>query len=226
MRLAVLAVFVFAATVGHCQEVDQEVEAMRKEYIQDLNDSIKRITEKMKVAQRERNAKLVAAAKDAIAERKRNISLAKKANAEELEKMVAERQARKDEAEQRKLTHPLVMKKMGIVLNRIGVPELVVQVRNDSGETIEAFTVSAECFNKFDEPIGLGGDNLFKGISQDTLRDGESELCEWTLTLRNSTSYAKVWISRIKFSDGTVWEQSKEDAQSRDKSYLTARREE
>lgn len=223
MRWLVFALL-FAATAGHCQEVDQDVEAMRKEYIQEMNDSIKRITEKMTTAQRERNAKLVAAAKDAIAERKRNINLAKKATPQELEQMVADRQAQKDRAEQRKLTHPLVIKKMGIVVNRIGVPELVVQVRNESGESIEAFTVSALCFNKFDEPMGLGGDNLFNGISQDLLEDGESDLCQWSLTLRNATAYANIWISRIKFADGTVWEQSKEDAQSRDKSYLKAER--
>lgn len=211
----VLFALMLTATVACGQEVDQDVEAMRKAYIQDLNDSIKRITEKMKAAQRERNVQLVTAAKEAIAERKRNIGLAKKASAEELQQMIDERQAKKDEAEQRKLTHPLIIKKMGIIINRIGVPELVVQVRNDSGDTIEAFTVCAECFNKFDEPVGLGGDNLFKGISQQTLKDGELDLCEWTLTLRNATSYANIWISRIKFSDGTVWEQSKDEAQSR-----------
>jgi hypothetical protein len=111
-----------------------------------------------------------------------------------------------------------------IAFNSIGTPEVMIRVTNDSAKTIEAFKVDAELFNKFDEPVTFAGsDKAFRGIDQETLEVGKTRTCTWNLALRDTAARATLWVSRIKFSDGTEWLQDKELAAKRPGNLVTAK---
>lgn len=108
---------------------------------------------------------------------------------------------------------PLEITATGINPNAIGVPELTIKVKNIKDARVEAFEIDVECFDKFGDPVTWPGrGNVYKGISQNAINANEVTLCSWDLHLHRNTADAKVWISRVKLSDGTVWEQSRADA--------------
>jgi hypothetical protein len=120
--------------------------------------------------------------------------------------------------EDAKKNRPLAIKALGLHLNVISLPELIVVTENQSRKPIEAYTVSAECFNKFDEPVNdFAGNNVYQGISQKTINVGQKNRGEWQMSLHRNAAYAKVWITRVRFSDGTEWNQTKQEAASRGK---------
>lgn len=97
----------------------------------------------------------------------------------------------------------------GIHPNAIGIPEISVEVQNTKPLSVEAFEIDVECFDKFDEPVSWPGKgNVFRGISQTTLPPKETKRTSWQLSLHRNTTRAKLWVSRVKLSDGTVWSQT------------------
>ena len=102
---------------------------------------------------------------------------------------------------------------MGINTNIIGLPEIILEVRNNTGKTVEAIEFEADCFNKFDEPVNkLAGDNRFGAHWKYEIAPRATERIKAQMSLQRSTAKADVWISRVKLSDGQVWTQSKEEA--------------
>jgi hypothetical protein len=111
---------------------------------------------------------------------------------------------------------PLSIESLGLHLNRINFPQLVVIALNNTNKPIEAYTVSAECFTKFDEPVkDIAGSNIYAGISQTTIPAAQKDKGIWQLSLHRNTAYARVWITRVRFSDGTEWHQTREEALKR-----------
>ena len=105
---------------------------------------------------------------------------------------------------------------LGLHPNVINLPQLVVVTKNNTATPIEAYTVSAECFNKFDEPVNdIAGNNVYKGISQAAIPAGQKDKASWQMSLHRTTAYARIWITRVKFSDGTEWHQTKQEAMDR-----------
>lgn len=105
----------------------------------------------------------------------------------------------------------------GIHLNVIGVPEISVEVKNTKSQAVEAFEIDVECFDKFDDPVSWPGEgNVFRGICQTTLPPQQTTRTSWQLSLHRNTTRAKLWVSRVKLGDGTVWTQSKAEADKAD----------
>jgi hypothetical protein len=120
-----------------------------------------------------------------------------------------------------KKNRPLSIDALGLHSNVINLPQLVVVTKNNTDRPIEAYTVSAECFNKFDEPVNdLAGNNVYRGISQSTIQAGQKDKGVWQMSLHRNTAYARVWITRVKFSDGTEWHQTKQEAMDRGQAFF------
>jgi hypothetical protein len=108
---------------------------------------------------------------------------------------------------------PLKIVATGITPNAIGIPRLGVHVTNTKAIPIEAYEIDVECFDRFGDPVTWPGKgNFYRGIFQETIPAKETARGLWTLHLHQNTAQAKLWISRIKLSDGTVWEQSRSAA--------------
>lgn len=108
---------------------------------------------------------------------------------------------------------PLKIVATGITPNAIGIPRLGVHVTNTKAIPIEAYEIDVECFDKFGDPVTWPGKgNFYSGISQETIPARETARGLWTLHLHQNTAQAKLWISRVKLSDGTVWQQSRSAA--------------
>jgi len=140
------------------------------------------------------------------------------ANAKTVDEAKRARERSKEQSQETKENRPLSLEGLGLHLNRINLPQLVVVAKNNTDAPIEAYTVSAECFNKFDEPVkDIAGNNVYRGISQTAIRPGQEDKGIWQLSLHRNTAYAKVWITRVRFTDGTEWRQTKDEALSRKK---------
>ena len=112
---------------------------------------------------------------------------------------------------------PLVMTASGIHYNVIGIPELTIEFQNTRSAPVDAFEVEIECFDKFDEAVTFPGKgNIFKGISQATVEPKEKSRASWQLSLHRNTTKAKIWISRAKIGDGTIWTQTRDEAEKAD----------
>lgn len=118
---------------------------------------------------------------------------------------------------------PIYIVGHGIVTNIIGMPELVLVVRNTTSKTVEAFDITAECANKFGEAVNFPGQgNAFRGTWQTRIAPGETMTARWQLSLHRNTTKAWTWVNRVKLADGTVWQQTKGEAQEKQVGYVLA----
>lgn len=218
----------------------QAAEAEKAAVIKPLAEAMRAAESALKEATKTRDKQKAAEAKAKVAAARKELNEAKqlsltewlevarqktareKAKQEAMEaasQAAAERQ--KESAEARAAAakvRPLSIAGLRLKRNLIGLPELLVRVENIGNQPVEAFTVDAECFNKFDEPVKATlGDNVFSGISQTTVAPGAKSDSEWQLSLHRGTGYAKVWISRVRFADGSEMKQTREEAGARDK---------
>ena len=96
--------------------------------------------------------------------------------------------------------------------NLIGVPVVRIVGINVSGKTIVAFLVEMRCFDRFEKPVeGFGGlkSNKVSGISQETvLPDAKLGILEITLNGHETASAVKIYLTQVKFEDGTEWKNS------------------
>jgi hypothetical protein len=121
-----------------------------------------------------------------------------------------------EEAQALKDSGPVVIRRMGINYNVINLPELTLVVENFEDVAVEAYDISAECFNKFDEPVKFPGQShVFQGTSQTRIAPKTTEKSKWQLSLQGNTTKANVWVSRVKMADGRVITFTKEQAQSK-----------
>ena len=129
-----------------------------------------------------------------------------------------ERQAEqriKDEQAQAKLS-PLRIVAGCVSRNSIGTPELLLQVRNMRKSDAVAYTISAECYNNFDERIrrSVTGASDFSGIGQRTIEAGSQDVLSWTMHGFDHTTKAKVTVARVKLRDGTDWKKDENTSQT------------
>ena len=104
-----------------------------------------------------------------------------------------------------------------------GVPVVTIAVGNRSDRTIEAYDVEIECWNAFDEPVGVGGDNVMGATCQTPLSESEIATAKWRLFGYQTATRVAVRITRIKPSYGNVWEQTREEAERAPGAIVTAK---
>jgi hypothetical protein len=230
MKLLFLCLFVLAMVAELTDEQTQAVKNRRLAEIQKATSEIERLEAAMKHELRQRTAtpESISRTKKEIKELKKAASIARNMSDEHVLGLVerdavaaraaaaAEKHEREEKEENERLltaAGPVVILKQGITTNVIGLPELHLKVRNNTTNTVEAFDICADCFNKFDEPVmQIGGSNRYLGTQQRSIGPGEEVMCTWQLSLQRNTIKAHAWISRVKLSQGPVWNQSKEQA--------------
>lgn len=215
------------ALLGTTDLSDEEkarVTEFRRKAIVATATEISGIEKELRAAQQSRNKTTADELKRKLAELRKKSNELKRATDEELFPAMrnAERDAqaaafREEEAKQRlrdiAKAGPVSITRMGIVINAIGLPELVVEVQNNTDDAIDAFEFEADCFNKFEEPVkDLGGGNRFKGQYSHSLKPRSKEIVRAQMSLRQTTAKADIWISRVKLGSGEVWTQTKEKA--------------
>lgn len=203
-------------------------EAEKMSVVGPLSEALRREEQGLKDATKARDRDRIASAKLKVSAAKKQLNERKQLTLPEWlriarERLAFEKQEREAVEKQRQesaasraeaaKTRPLAIVGTKLVRNVIGLPELTVRVENLTDQPVEAFTVDAECFNKFDEPVKAPfKGNVFSGMSQSTVAPGAKENSTWQLSLHGGTGYAKVWLSRVRFADGKELTQTKEEA--------------
>jgi hypothetical protein len=195
-------------------------DAEKASRLKELADDVKNAERISKDKQKTRDKDQIKKAKDDLLFARKQLNAFKKRTDQE---WLDAAQVRKQneffaatQAAERAKNRPLSIEALGLHLNRINFPQLVVVVLNNTNKPIDAYTVNAECFNKFDEPVkDIAGSNVYAGISQTTIPAAQKEKGIWQLSLHRNTAYARAWITRVRFSDGTEWHQTKEEAINR-----------
>jgi hypothetical protein len=118
---------------------------------------------------------------------------------------------------------PLVICGAMIEDNAIGIPEVSIAVANRTDQTIQGYSVEIECWNAFDEPVGFGGDNVFAGISQTRIMESSIETSTWPLHGHQNAVRVAIRVTRVKPSQGQVWEQTREEAERAPGAIVTAK---
>ena len=118
---------------------------------------------------------------------------------------------------------PLVICGAMIEDNVIGIPEVSIAVANRTDQTIQGYEVEIECWNAFDEPVGFGGDNVFGGISQKRIMGSSIETGTGQLHSHQNAVRVSVRITRVKPTQGQVWEQTREEAERSPGAMVTAK---
>lgn len=229
-----LVVVLFVAAVAHAADdkadTPQSVElspdeqrlvaAEKEKKLGELTDNLRTAEAKQKSAVKSRNRKEIEKAKDEAAWARKQLNTFKRHTDQEWLALREQRIKADAEAADEMAIRPLVFKGSLLRKNVINLPELWVTMVNQTKVPVEAYTIIAECFNRFDEPvIGISGKKEFVGITQQRINPKEDKTAHWQLSLHGATGYVNVWVSRVKFSDGTEWHQSKEQAIARGKSF-------
>lgn len=102
---------------------------------------------------------------------------------------------------------PLRIVSAKIHKNIIGVPEVKVRLENKIDSVAIAIKIDIECWNRFGEEVKgwSGKTNIYSGIAQkniDAYRSGEYS---WQLAGHETTSKVRIFITKIKFKDGSEW---------------------
>lgn len=222
-------------TVSLDEQESQMAEKEKKLALEEAGNDVKKATVALKDAQKTRDKQKIETAKNNLALSKKHQNRLRQIDSEEWLAKARSRMQRdsaaamekeQDAQFEKKLREsgPVSITGMGIVKNVINLPELVLDVRNNTSASVEAVDISAECFNKFDEPVNaIASGNVFKGTAQDKVGPSSEARMRWQLSLQGNTAYAFVYVTRVKLSDGTVWTQTKEQAKEKKVSYVKAK---
>jgi hypothetical protein len=212
-----------AAEPAELTEEQQRIAAAEKTLrLKEMAEEVKEAEKAVKEKQRTRDKEQIQNAKDDLSSARKKLAAGRQRTDQEWLDSAQIRKANDHLAasnkEDAKKSRPLSIEALGLHSNVINLPQLVVVTANNTRTPVEAYTVSAECFNKFDEPVSdISGNNVFSGISQDTIQAGQKGKSSWQMSLHRNTAYARVWLTRVRFSDGTEWHQTKDEALSRRK---------
>lgn len=222
-QLLICAVALLCA-VELSDEERERVEEYRKTKIVGLNTELRGLAKDLRAATQSRSKSRIDSVKNEIGWRKKRISETKKATEEELfAEMVGEQRARaadefrKAEAADREkeiaAAGPVSILGMGIHTNIIGLPEITIEVQNNTDDTVEVIEFDADCLNKFDEPVEkLSGGNRFSAHWKYEIAPKAKQRISAQMSLQRTTAKADVWISRVRLGSGQVWTQTKEQA--------------
>lgn len=185
-----------------------------------LSEDLKTAESNQKAAIRSRNRQAIEKAKDELSSARKSLNTARRLT--DTEWLASRRQRLANEAnaaqqaKEIKSTRPLSFKGAVLRRNVISLPELWVTMVNNTDIHIEAYTITAECFTKFDEPVrAINGSTTFAGMSQTKIAPKADETSHWQMSLYRSTGYVNVWVSRIKYANGTEWTQTRDEAAQR-----------
>lgn len=98
-----------------------------------------------------------------------------------------------------------------------GHPVLIVQVIATGDKPVESYEISFEVIDSFGEAVVNRRDNDRVFVERRTLsapltRGQTDTAMNWGDKHYQNAFTAKAWVSRVRLADGTVWEQSREDA--------------
>lgn len=222
--LAYVVVLLFAA------QLSDDEKLLVAEYRQ---KQLEERTAKTAIAQKEFKAAVKASEKAAaiqarskLAELAKEIKELKKISEDDLfVKMKAEereaqaKQFRLDQEQEREKeiasAGPLTIIRMGIVTNVIGLPDLIVEVQNNTNQSIDALEIQADCFNKFGEPVNnMLGTNRFGMHYKYAIAPRAKAIVRAQMALHGHAAKADVWISRALVGNGVEWTQTKEKAKA------------
>jgi|GEM_PF-5696421 len=99
----------------------------------------------------------------------------------------------------KKLPKAIEIMTVGLDFNSIGTPMAVIKYKNVSGKNIDAVEFNIRCYNNFNEPVVVDGDNIYPAISQDYFLAGDSQEHEWTLFEYENARKFKVSVTRVHF---------------------------
>lgn len=224
MNQLLLCAMALICAIELSDEERAQVEEYRKGIIASVNAEVRGLQKDLKEATLARDKKRIDEIKTGIAWRKKRINDTRSYDAEDLfESMVNQRNAKaardleverwKDAQRELANAGPVSIRGMGINTNIIGLPELVLEVQNNTDTTIEALEIAADCLNKFDEPvIGLDGKSRFSAHYKYAIAPRGKKQITAQMSLLRTTAKADVWISRVKLGNGDVWTQTKDEA--------------
>jgi hypothetical protein len=207
------------------EEQQRIADAEKESKLRQLADTVRQSEKLVKSTQNYKDKSLKQKAKDELAFARKQLNTYKKRTDQEWLDAAQIRKSNEHlaatNAAEEKKNRPLSIEALGLHPNVINLPQLVVVTKNNTATPIEAYTVSAECFNKFDEPVNdIAGNNVYRGISQTTILAGQKDKGSWQMSLHRNTAYARVWITRVKFSDGAEWHQTKQEAMERGQAFF------
>lgn len=111
---------------------------------------------------------------------------------------------------------PLSLKAAKVKFNSIGRPEAHLSVQNDGVQSVDAYTVDIQCYDRFDKPVnyyGRSNRHIAPGISQTSINPGEVGESSWGLSGRSTTAKIKIVLTKVRMEDGTEWTPKKEEAE-------------
>lgn len=97
--------------------------------------------------------------------------------------------------------------------DRIGTPQVTVAVVNWTDDLVDAFDFEVECWNSFDEPVGLADDGVMRAAFARPLAPGQVDTGTLRLVFRDTTARISVRVTRAKRANGDVWEQTRDEAE-------------
>lgn len=224
MQTILAGVLVLLFGIELTDEESSRVEDYRKSAMAALSAEIKGLQKEIQSATKARDQVKAGALKDRLGNRKRKLNETRQAPADRLflemraiEQAQTATEFRAEQKQQREkelaAAGPVSILGMGINTNVIGLPEITIEVRNNTEATVEAIEFDADCFNKFDEPVKKpGGTNRYNGHWKYAIAPGAKERMSGQMSLHGTTAKADVWISRVRLSNGEVWTQTKEQA--------------
>ena len=192
-------------------------EERKKQVIERLTSEIAELEQEKSAAVKKQKPRLTAELAKQLKAKKAELRAAEEKTADEHVAEVEAEAAARLRSERAKSIEaarpPLEITATGINPNAIGIPSLTIAVRNIKDLRVEAFEIDVECFDKFGDPVNWPGKgNLYRGISQESIDAKQAARRSWDLHLHQNTAKANLWISRVKLSDGTVWQQSRAEA--------------
>jgi len=202
-------------------EIEQQMaDEERASSIDAANRQVKSLQAAMKEAQKAKDLPRIKSLRSQIEDAKKEVGQLRKLSDEyflvQARRKLKAAAAKAEEEQAVKKSGPVVIQKMGINYNVIGLPELSLVVLNSESVAVEAYEITAECFNKFDEPVSFPGQtNVFLGSSQKRLDANSTQMASWQLSLQRATAKANVWVSRVKMADGRVITFTKEEAKKK-----------
>ncbi|MFA6475660.1 MAG: hypothetical protein WCV88_05720 [Patescibacteria group bacterium] len=96
-----------------------------------------------------------------------------------------------------------------IEFDSIGTPELVVKLKNNAGQAVDAVTVESYFLNNYDEPIGQWNSKsreAYRGIIQDRIASGATYTATFNLAVYDlATKVDSTTVVKVHYEDGSSY---------------------
>lgn len=96
-----------------------------------------------------------------------------------------------------------------IEMDSIGTPNLVVKLKNNAGQAVDAVTIETYFFNNYDEPIGKWSSHRaepFHGIIQERIESGATFTAEFNLAVYDEATKAQTaTVYSVHYVDGSSY---------------------